>query len=307
MNAIIRSVVRTGVELGMKVYGIERGFEGLLHGEFIEMDAASVSEIIHRGGTVLRTARCPEMLTEDGQRHAAEVVKVLHLDALVIVGGDGTFKGAQALAGLGVNVMAIPATIDLDMACTDYTVGFDTAVNTGLEAIYRLRDTSNSHERCSVVEVMGRNAGYLALWCGLCGGAEEVLFPENISSDVRGVIEQIMENRAKGKRHNLVIVAEGVGGSQALAKEISNVLGIQARATILGHLQRGGMPTALDRMHGSAMGYLAVQAINKSDRNMAVIYRNGTHMLIDLDEAISCEKNAAPVMDMYKMIKVLAI
>jgi 6-phosphofructokinase 1 len=307
MNAIIRAVVRTGVEMGMKVYGIERGFEGLLHGEFIEMDAASVSEIIHRGGTILRTARCPDMMTEEGQRHAAEVVKVLHLDAMVIVGGDGTFKGAQALSRLGVNVIAIPATIDLDMACTEYSVGFDTAVNTGLEAIYRLRDTSNSHERCSVVEVMGRNAGYLALWCGVAGGAEEVLFPENTGTDTRDVIEQIAKNRAKGKRHNLVVVAEGVGGSQALAKEISNVLGIQARATILGHLQRGGMPTALDRMQGSTMGYLAVEAICKGEKNMAVVYQQGRHKLIGLDEAIDSQKDLKPVMDMYKMIKVLAI
>jgi 6-phosphofructokinase 1 len=247
------------------------------------------------------------MMTEEGQQRAAEVAKVLHLDALIVVGGDGTFKGAQSLSRLGVNVVGVPATIDLDMACTEYTIGFDTAVNTGLEAINRIRDTSNSHERCSVVEVMGRDAGHLALWCGLAGGAEEVLFPEHPIQETSRVIEQIMLNRAKGKRHNLVVVAEGVGGSQELAKEISK-LGIQARATILGHLQRGGMPTALDRMHGSMMGYLAVAAVKHGETNKAVVYRAGRHILMDLDEALSCEKEPRPnVPDMYGMLKVLSI
>jgi 6-phosphofructokinase 1 len=305
MNAVIRAVVRTGINHGMNVYGIRRGFEGLLHAEILDMDASRVSDIIHRGGTVLRTARCPEMQTEDGQQKAADVASVLRLDALVVVGGDGSFKGALALSKRGVNVIAIPATIDLDMDCTEYTIGFDTAVNTGIEAINRIRDTSYSHERCSVVEVMGRDAGYLALWCGLCGGAEEVVIPEDKEMNTAAVIEQIMHNRSRGKRHNLVVVAEGVGQSAVLAKEIQKVMGIESRATILGHLQRGGMPTALDRMHGSMMGSMAVEAIEAGERNKAVVYREGRHVRMDLEQALACKKE--PERDMYRMIKVLAI
>jgi 6-phosphofructokinase 1 len=305
MNALIRAVVRAGIHAGMDVYGIKRGYEGLLNAEISLMDAARVSDIIQRGGTILRTARCAEMNTEEGQRKAADVVKVLRLDALVVAGGDGSFKGALALHRFGVNVIGVPATIDLDMDCTDYTIGFDTAVNTGLEAINRIRDTSSSHERCSVVEVMGRDAGYLALWCGLAGGAEEVLFPEQQGMDTEAVIRQIMHNRSKGKRHNLVVVAEGVGGSVNLAKEIEKIIGIESRATILGHLQRGGTPTAMDRMQGSQMGYMAVEAIKNNELNKAVVYREGHHALMDLNEAIACKKEISP--DMYEMIKTLAI
>ncbi len=306
MNAIIRAVVRAGIENKMTVYGIKRGYAGLINSEFEEMSASDVSEIIQHGGTVLRTARCPEMETEEGQKRAADVVNVLRLDALIVAGGDGTFKGADVLSRMGINVIGIPATIDLDMACTEYTVGFDTAVNTGLEAINRLRDTSNSHERCSVVEVMGRDAGYIALWCALAGGAEEVLFPELKPEGNADVIKQIMDNRAKGKRHNLIVVAEGVGGSQALAKEIS-ALGIQSRATILGHLQRGGMPTALDRMHGSVMGYYAVKAVQAGEKNKAVVYTGGKYKLINLKDAINSVKQNEDIGKMYEMIKVLAI
>jgi 6-phosphofructokinase 1 len=305
MNAIIRAVVRTGVNHGMSVFGIKRGFEGLLNAEIVDMDAARVTDIIHRGGTILRTARCPEMQTEEGQRKAADVARVLRLDALIVAGGDGSFKGALSLSKLGVNVIAIPATIDLDMECTEYTIGFDTAVNTGIEAINRIRDTSNSHERCSVVEVMGRDAGYLALWCGLCGGAEEVVIPENKEINTASVIEQIMHNRSKGKRHNLIVVAEGVGQSSALAKEIQKIMGIESRATILGHLQRGGMPTALDRMHASMMGSIAVEAVQNGEFNKAVIYAHGRHTLMDLGEALACKKEISQ--DMYDMIKILAI
>jgi len=304
MNAVIRAVIRTGVYHSIRVYGIRHGFDGLLRADIHEMEPNDVAEIIYRGGTILRTARCQEMMEDEGRRKAAGIVEVLRLDALIIAGGDGSFKGASSLAKLGVNVMAIPATIDLDMACTEYAVGFDTAVNTAVEAIIRIRDTSSSHERCSVVEVMGRDAGHLALWCGMAGGAEEVLIPEQ-PANTRSVIEQIVRNRAKGKRHNLIVVAEGVGGSEALAKEIQQVLGIESRATILGHMQRGGAPTAVDRMHGSMMGYKAVEAIKNGETNKAVVFRNGRHILLDLEEALSMEKTFSS--EMYETIKVLSI
>ena len=304
MNAVIRAVVRTATHYGIRVYGIKTGYDGLFKGDVDEMNPSDVADIIYRGGTILRTARCPEMATEEGQQRAAEVLKVLRLDALVVAGGDGSFKGALSLSKHGVDVIGIPVTIDLDMDCTEYTIGFDTAVNTAADTITRIRDTSSSHERCSVVEVMGRGAGHLAVWCGLTGGAEEILIPEN-PIDTNSVIEQILKNRAKGKRHNLVVVAEGVGGSDLLATEIERVLGIETRSTVLGHLQRGGMPTALDRMHGSIMGYMAVKAIRDGDVNKAVVYRDGKHVLVDIEEAINAKKEYSS--DMYDITKILAI
>ena len=304
MNAAIRAVVRTGHKLGMRVYGIKTGYEGLFNGDIEEISSDSVSDIIHRGGTILRTARCMEMMTEEGQRRAAEVLKVIKLDGLIVIGGDGSFKGALSLSRQCIGVIGIPTTIDLDMECTEYTIGFDTAVNTVADAIVRIRDTSSSHERCSVVEVMGRNAGYLAMWCGLAGGAEEVLIPEN-PVDVSTVIEQILHNRAHGKRHNLIVVAEGVGGSDSLAKEIERVLGIEARSTVLGHLQRGGTPTAVDRMHATMMGYKAVMAIHEGHLNKAVVFRNGSHELMDLEEALSAKQEFSN--EMLEITRALAI
>jgi 6-phosphofructokinase 1 len=304
MNACIRAVVRTGYALGMRVYGIRAGYEGLFKGDIDEITPERVSNIIHRGGTILRTARCMEMMTPEGVKRAADVLKVLKLDGLIVAGGDGSFKGALAISKHGIGVIGIPATIDLDMECTEYTIGFDTAVNTAADAIVRLRDTSSSHERCSVVEVMGRNAGYLAMWCGLTGGAEEVLIPEE-PVKTEEVIERILRNRAQGKRHNLVVVAEGVGGSDKLAKEIERLLGIEARATILGHLQRGGMPTAVDRMHATMMGYKAVMAINDGTVNKAVVFKNGIHELMDLDEALHSEREFPT--EMLDVTRVLAI
>ncbi|MCL2387621.1 MAG: 6-phosphofructokinase [Defluviitaleaceae bacterium] len=304
MNAVIRAVVRTAAHLGMRVYGIKTGYDGLFKGDIDEMTPDDVSGIIHRGGTILRTARCPEMMTEEGQAKAAEICKVLRLDAVVVIGGDGSFKGAESLSRQGVSVIAIPATIDLDMDCSEYTIGFDSAVNTAANAIIHIRDTSSSHERCSVVEVMGRNAGYLALWCGLTGGAEEVLIPEN-PIDVNSVIEQILRNRAKGKRHNLIVVAEGIGGSDELASEIERVLGIESRATVLGHLQRGGTPSGVDRMHATVMGYIAVEAIKNGELNKAVVYKDGKHKLIDLTEALATKKEYDP--KMYEITKIMAI
>lgn len=306
MNAAIRAVVRTAIYNDIQVIGIKRGYEGLLSGEIIEMDPRSVSDIIHKGGTFLLTARCKEMMTDAGVERAHKICKVLGLDALVVIGGDGSFHGAQKLSELGTNVIGIPATIDLDLDCTEYTIGFDTAVNTGMEAINKIRDTSTSHERCSLVEVMGRHAGHIALWCSMTGGAEEVLLPEMDGPvDMDSIIQQIFANRSKGKNHNLIIVAEGVGKTTKMAKEIQQVTGIQTRATILGHLQRGGSPTALDRMHASMMGYIAIDALVNGRKNRIVIYKDGKYDDIDIDEALNAKKSYDT--KMYDIIKMLAI
>jgi len=305
MNAAIRAVVRTAAHKNIKVVGIRKGYTGLLHGEMEDMTARSVSETIHKGGTILYTARCPEMMTAEGQDKAAKVCEVLGIDALIVIGGDGSLRGGLELVKRGVNVIGIPGTIDLDLNCSEYTVGFDTAVNTAMDAINKIRDTSSSHERCSIVEVMGRNAGYIALWCSLTGGAEEVLIPEDKSKTINEVINQIMEHRSKGKMHNLIVVAEGIGGSAAMAKEIEEITGITTRATILGYLQRGGSPTAVDRMHASVMGYMAVDILEQGARNRIVVFRDGKHTHVDLEEGINMEKPYDPTM--YNMIKVLAI
>ena len=304
MNATIRAAVRTATHFGIRAYGIKTGFDGLFKGDVSEMTPGDVSDIIYRGGTVLKTARCMEMMTEEGQRRAAEVLKVMKLDGVIVIGGDGSFRGALALSRLGIDVIGIPATIDLDMDCTEYSIGFDTAVNTAADAIACIRDTSSSHERCSVVEVMGRNAGYLALWCGIAGGAEEVLIPEN-PIDTTSVIEQILKNRSRGKKHNLVVVAEGIGGVEELAQEIERVLGIESRSTVLGHMQRGGMPTAIDRMHASVMGYMAVKALHEGNTNKAVIYKDGKHALIGIEEAVNAKRDYNP--EMYEITKILSI
>ena len=258
------------------------------------------------GGTILHTARCPEMKTEEGLNKAAAIYKILSLDALVVIGGDGSFRGMQELSKRGVRCIGIPATIDLDMNSTEYTIGFDTAVNTGMDALNKLRDTSSSHERCSVVEVMGRDAGYIAVWCGMVGGAEDVMFPEAKDIiDSKKVIQQILENRSIGKRHNLIVVAEGVGGTQKLASDIQEITGIQTRATILGHLQRGGSPTAVDRMHASMMGYHAVKAILEGRESSVVSFRSGKYEVIDLEESMKMEKKLDK--EIYEVIKILAI
>lgn len=306
MNAAIRAVVRTAQYHNVEVIGIRKGYNGLINGEIKEMRSKDVSNVMNLGGTILHTARCPEMMTEEGVNKAAAIYKILGLDALVVIGGDGSYRGMAELAKRGVNCIGIPATIDLDMNCTEYTIGFDTAVNTGMDALNKLRDTSSSHERCSVVEVMGRDAGYIAVWCGMVGGAEDVMFPEEKEKiDSAKVIQQILENRSIGKRHNLIVVAEGVGGTQKLAKDIQEITGIQTRATILGHLQRGGSPTATDRMHASMMGYHAVKAILEGQQNRVVSYNRGRYEVLDLTEALNMEKHLDR--EIYDVIKVLAI
>lgn len=306
MNAAIRAVARTALNKGVQVIGIRKGYNGLINGDIKEISGKDVSDIINSGGTILHTARSPEMVTEEGQKKAAQIYKVLGLDALIVIGGDGSFRGCLALSKFGVNCMGIPATIDLDLNCSEYTIGFDTAVNTGTDAISKLRDTSSSHERCSVVEVMGRDAGYIALWCAMAGGAEEVLIPEEkevINNE--HVIQQILENRSKGKKHNLVVVAEGVGGTQKLAKEIQEITGIQTRATILGHLQRGGNPTAIDRMHASMMGYRAVKAVLDGEKNKVIAYNKGVYETIDFEEALNMQKHYDE--ELHDVIKILSI
>ena len=290
MNAAIRAVVRTALSRGLKVRGIRRGFHGLLKEEIIDLSARDVSEKIQRGGTFLQTARCKSMRTEEGQQKAAAICKKYGIDGLVVIGGDGSFAGAQKLANLGVNTIGIPGTIDLDIACTDYTIGFDTAVNTAMEAIDKVRDTSTSHERCSIIEVMGRNAGYLAVWCGIANGAEDILIPEKYDYDEQKLVNNIIEKRKHGKKHHIIVNAEGIGHSASMAKRIEAATGIETRATILGHMQRGGSPTAKDRVYASTMGALAVDLLCEGKTNRVVGYRHGAFVDFDIDEALAMKK-----------------
>lgn len=290
MNAAIRAVVRQAIARGKKVKGIKRGYAGLLQEEIVDMDAHSVSEIIQRGGTILQTARCLEFIEPEVQKKAADICKKHGIDGLVVIGGDGSFKGAQKLAALGINTIGLPGTIDLDIACTEYTIGFDTAVNTAMEAIDKVRDTSTSHERCSIIEVMGRGAGYIALWCGIANGAEDVLLPERYDYDEQALVNHIIEGKKKGKKHHIIVNAEGIGHSASMAKRIEAATGIETRATILGHMQRGGSPTCKDRVYASTMGALAVDLLCKGASNRVVGYRHGEFIDFDVDEALAMTK-----------------
>ncbi|MGL5677949.1 MAG: 6-phosphofructokinase [Cellulosilyticaceae bacterium] len=304
MNAAIRSVVRTAIARGIKVMGIRKGYNGLLTGDVFEMDSRSVSDIIQRGGTILQTARCKEFMKAEGQQRGADMCKVFGIDGLVVIGGDGSFQGAEKLANLGINTIGVPGTIDLDIACTEYTIGFDTSVNTAMDAINKIRDTSTSHQRCSIVEVMGRNAGYIALWCAINAGAEIVLLPEKERPSDEEIIKKIIENKNKGKKHCLIVVAEGVGGSEQLAKTIENVTGIETRATILGHLQRGGSPTAVDRMHASMMGAKAVDLLCDGKAKRVVSFVDGKYVDYDINEALKMTKEIDPYM--YNLSDILS-
>ena len=296
MNAAIRAVVRTALNKGLKVKGIQKGYNGLLNDEIIDMDKRSVADIIQRGGTVLYTARCMEFMTEEGQKKGAEVCRKHGIDGIVVIGGDGSFRGAQKLAAQGINTIGIPGTIDLDIACTDYTIGFDTAVNTAMEAIDKIRDTSTSHERCSIIEVMGRNAGYLAMWCGIANGAEDVLIPEKYDYDEQKLINNIIASRKAGKKHHIIVNAEGIGHSEAMARRIEAATGIETRATILGHMQRGGNPTCKDRVYASMMGALAVDLLVQGKSCRVVGYRHGEFMDFDINEALAMQKDVSPYM-----------
>lgn len=291
MNAAIRAVVREGLIKGLKVKGIKRGYAGLLAEEIIDMDARSVSDTIQRGGTILQTARCMEFVTEEGQRKGAEVCRKHGIDGIVVIGGDGSFKGAQKLAAFGINTIALPGTIDLDIACTEYTIGFDTAVNTAMDAIDKVRDTSTSHERCSIIEVMGRGAGYIALWTGIANGAENILLPERYDYDEQKLVNNIIINRKHGKKHHIIINAEGIGHSASMARRIEAATGVETRATILGHMQRGGSPTCKDRVYASIMGAYAVDALCQGKTNRVVGYRHGDFVDFDIDEALAMKKD----------------
>lgn len=291
MNAAIRAVVRVAINKGLKVKGIMRGYAGLLEEEIVDMESTSVSDTINRGGTILYTARCKEFITPEGQQRGAEICRKHGIDGMVVIGGDGSFKGAGKLSALGINTIGLPGTIDLDIACTDYTIGFDTAVNTAMEAIDKIRDTSTSHERCSIVEVMGRNAGYIALWCGIANGAEDILLPERYDGDEQALINRIIENRKRGKKHNIIINAEGIGHSSSMAKRIEAATGIETRATILGHMQRGGTPTCKDRVYASIMGARAAELLVEGKSNRLVAYRKGEFVDFDIQEALNMKKD----------------
>ncbi len=296
MNAAIRAVVRTAIAAGKTVKGICRGYAGLLDEDIIDMDTTSVSDIIQRGGTILYTDRCEEFKTEAGQKKGAEICKKYGVDGIVVIGGDGSFQGARRLAALGINTIGVPGTIDLDIACTEYTIGFDTAVNTAMEAIDKVRDTATSHERCSIIEVMGRHAGYIALWCGIANGAEEILMAENYDHNEQRIIEAIKEKHRIGKKHYIIVNAEGVGDSYNMAKRIEAATGMETRATIIGHIQRGGSPTAKDRIYASMMGAKAVDLLCEGASNRVVAYRNGHFVDFDIEEALAMEKGVDPYM-----------
>ena len=290
MNAAIRAVARKALCNGVKVKGIKKGYQGLLNEEIFDMERRDVSDTIQRGGTILGTARCSEFRTLEGQQAGAEVCRKHGIDGIVVIGGDGSYRGAQALSKQGINTIGIPGTIDLDIACTDYTIGFDTAINTAMEAIDKVRDTSSSHERCSIIEVMGRNAGYIALWCGIANGAEDILLPEKYDFNEQAIINNIIDNRKKGKTHHLIINAEGIGHSTSMARRIEAATGMETRATILGYMQRGGNPTCKDRFYASIMGAMAADILCEGKTNRVIGHKDGKFMDFDIDEALAMQK-----------------
>lgn len=291
MNAAIRAVVRKAIANGVVVKGIKKGYQGLLNEEIIDMEKRNVSDIIQRGGTILGTARCSEFRTEEGQKKGAEICRKHGIDGIVVIGGDGSYRGAQALSRQGINTIGLPGTIDLDIACTDYTIGFDTAINTAMDAIDKVRDTSSSHERCSIIEVMGRNAGYIALWCGVANGAEDILLPEKYNYNEQDIINNIINNRKRGKTHHIIINAEGIGHSTSMARRIEAATGIETRATILGYMQRGGNPTCKDRFYASVMGAYAADILCAGKTNRVVAHANGEFVDFDIDEALAMKKD----------------
>ena len=291
MNPCVRAVVRTALYHGIECYGIRRGYNGLINGDIVKLDEKSVSHIINRGGTILYTARSKEFMTEEGQRKAVSTCKFLGLDSIVAIGGDGTFRGARALSKYGINVVCIPATIDNDICCTNYCIGFDTAANTGIECIDKLRDTMQSHERCSVVEIMGRNAGFLAMYVGLAVGATAVLVPEKPIDFERDVIEKIRKARFNGFTHYMIVVAEGAGSAADISAKIKDAIDLDPRVTVLGHIQRGGVPTARDKVNATKMGYLAVELLLAGKTNRVVCSHNGKFTDIDIDEGLQMHRS----------------
>ena len=290
MNPCVRSIVRTALYHGIECYGIRRGYNGLINGDIVQLTPNNISHIINRGGTILYTARSKEFMTEEGQRKAASTCKFLGLDGIIAIGGDGTFRGASALSKQGVNVVCVPATIDNDICCTNYSIGFDTAANTAISCIDNLRDTMQSHERCSVVEVMGRNAGYLAMYVGLAVGATAVLVPEKEIDFENDVIEKIRRARLNGFTHYMIVVAEGAGSAADIASKIKESIDLDPRVTVLGHIQRGGSPTGRDRVNATKMGYLAVTKLMEGKTNRIICTRNGSFTDVDIQEGLSMQR-----------------
>lgn len=305
MNAAIRAVVRKALYNGVKVKGIKKGYQGLMNEEIMDLEKWYVSDTIQRGGTILGTARCSEMRTEEGQKRAVEVCRKYKIDGLVVIGGDGSYRGAQALSRLGINTIGLPGTIDLDIACTEYTIGFDTAINTAMQAIDKVRDTSSSHERCSIIEVMGRNAGYIALWCGIANGAEDILIPEKYDYNEQQIINNIIANRKRGKTHHIIINAEGIGHSTSMARRIEAATGIETRATILGYMQRGGSPTCKDRYYASIMGAYAADILCAGKTNRVVGYQHGEFLDFDIEEALNMKKEIPEYV--FEVSKILSL
>ncbi len=305
MNAAIRSVVRTAISMGIKVYGIKRGYNGLIEGDLEEMDVRSVSDIINRGGTVLYTARSPKFKTEEGMQQAIDTCKKYGIEGVVVIGGDGSYRGARDLSLRGIPCVGIPGTIDNDISSTEYTIGFDTAMNTAMEMVDKLRDTTQSHERCSVVEVMGRRAGWIALQTGLAVGATSILVPEIPYDMDHDIIAPIRENLSTGKKHFIVVVAEGVGKVEEIAKYIQETTGVESRATVLGHVQRGGSPTVRDREVASRMGYHAVKLLSEGIGNRVVSLRADVIVNDDIFEALNMKKDFD--VETYELAKIISI
>lgn len=289
MNAAVRAVVRTAISLGMTVKGIRRGYAGLIEEDIFDMDARSVSDVINRGGTLLYTARCPKFRTEEGVLEAVASCKKHGIEGLVVIGGDGSFRGALDLSRHGVPCIGVPGTIDNDISCTEYTIGFDTAMNTAMEMVDKIRDTAQSHDRCSVIEVMGRHAGYIAVQTGIAVGATAIMVPE-VPVNIESVIRKINNTKSNGKKHFIVIVAEGVGGVEEIAKQIMAGTGVDSRATILGHVQRGGNPTLRDRLRATQMGYEAVHLLYQGKGNRVVAYQGSSVVNYDIEEALKMKK-----------------
>ncbi len=298
MNAAIRAVTRAAIRKGMKVIGIRRGYNGLIHGDMVEMNERSVSDIIQRGGTILYTARCPEFRYAEGVEKARQRCVEAGLDGIVVIGGDGSFRGAADLSKAGIPCVGLPGTIDNDISCTEYTIGYDTAMNTAVEMVDKIRDTAQSHDRCSVVEVMGRNAGYIAVNTGVACGATSVITTE-VPYNLDDIIAKMIETRKTGKQHFIIVVSEGIGNSEQIAKEIEERTGIESRATILGHVQRGGSPTVRDRVAATQLGYYAVELLEKGIGNRVVGIQDNKIVDFDIQEALSMKKQFE--YDLYKI------
>ena len=303
MNAAVRAVVRTALAYGIECIGIRRGWQGLINADFVQLSRESVGHILSRGGIILYTARSDDFMPEKGRKKAVATCKMLGLDAIVAIGGDGTFRGALELSRLGVPVVGVPATIDNDVGCTNYTIGFDTACNTAIECIDRLRDTMQSHERCSVVEVMGRNAGFLALYVGISVGATAVLVPEHETDFQKDVVERIQGARLAGNTHFMIVVAEGAGSAIEIGEKIEEAIGIHPRVTVLGHIQRGGSPTGRDRETATRMGYYAVAALAEGRSNCIIGTKEGGIVEIPIEEALTMKKHLQ--MDRYRIMEVM--